>query len=208
MKSKSSCSALIAAILDPNSASSSVISPGIALRLGELLDRAHELREVTAFLAATQPSYGPPWELVAETSILWDFDLPKDSVSADLFPGVAVGQLWTTANRWSWEFLAFGEPGARTLNDEGKASPSIASTIQKLQGWREWIRINRASAAASFIDITLDFPCTIVAGRRSDTGEDRNQQLSELNDSLVGIRIRTYDWLIDAATQVGERRTW
>src|SRR5205823_3950467 len=46
------CTELLAAILDFNSESPSVTSPGIALRLRQLLDKAQGLSEVTAFLAA------------------------------------------------------------------------------------------------------------------------------------------------------------
>jgi hypothetical protein len=62
-------------------------------------------------------------------------------------------------------------------------------------------------AAAWFTDIALDFPCTVVAGRRDGAGADQKQQLAELNDSLVGTRIRTYDWLVEAAARLDEGRT-
>ena len=88
------------------------------------------------------------------------------------------------------------KPGAQVLNDRDEVSAPVASALQALAGWREWIRTNRRAAAAWFTDIVLDFPSTVVAGRRDGAGADQKQQLAELNDSLVGTRIRTYDWLI------------
>lgn len=202
------CSELMAVILDPGSGSPSVTSPGIALRLGQLLDGPHELSEVTDFLAAHPDIIRAAVGVGPDVSLLWKSDLPVGSVAADLFPGVAVGELWRTTNRWSWEFLAFRESSVRLLNDEGEVSSPIASVLQTLKDWRDWIRTHRASAAACFADLTLDFPCTIVAGRRGNAGSDHNRQLAEVNDSLIGTRIRTYDWLVDAAVQLDERRTW
>jgi hypothetical protein len=199
------CTELLAAILDPNSESPSVASPGIALRLRQLLDKAQGPSEVTSFLAAYPGIIRTALGVSPDASLLWKSHLQEESAVADLFPGVAVGELWRTTSRRSWEFLAFREPGVRVVDDEGKVSPSIAGVLHTLKDWREWVRVNRASAAAYFADITLDFPCTIVAGRRA--GQDLNQQLVELNDSLVGTRIRTYDWLIEAAAQFEERRT-
>jgi hypothetical protein len=199
------CSELIAVILDPNSESPSISSPGIALRLGQLLDRPHELSEVTDFLAAHPGIIRAAVGVGPDTSLLWKSDLPVGSVAADLFPGVAVGELWRTTNRWSWEFLAFRGSDVRLLDEEGGVSPPIANVLETLKGWREWVRINRASAATSFADLALDFPCTVVAGRRGNAGPDESQQLAELNDSLGGTRIRTYDWLVDAAARLEER---
>jgi len=198
---------LLAAILDPNSGSSSVIAPGLALRLNPLLDGTHEVSEVTDFLAAHPAIIRTAAGAAQEASILWKSDFQELGAPANLLPDVAIGELWRSIGRRSWEFLVFREPGAQVLNDRGEVSVPIASTLQALANWREWVRLNRRAVAASFSDIALDFPCTVVAGRRDAGGVDQKQQLAELNDSLVGTRIRTYDWLVDAAAQIDERRT-
>jgi hypothetical protein len=197
---------LIAAILDPKNGSPSAASPGLALRMTALLDGAHELREVTGFLWAHPDIIRTAVGGDGDASLVWKSDLQAPPEVASLIPDVAIGRLWRTTGRRSWEFLVFREPGAQALNDKGEVSRSTASTIQALAKWREWIRTNRRSAAAMFADIALDFPCTVVTGRRENAGAEEKKHLAELNDSMVGVRIRTYDWLIEAAAQLDERR--
>jgi hypothetical protein len=171
-----------------------------------LLDRTHELSEVTSFLAAHSGIIRTAAGVSTDASLLWKSDLPDQAV-ANLLPDLAVGELWRTTSLRSWQFLVFREPGARVLNEGGELSPPVSSALQELKDWREWVQTNRASAAAWFADIELDFPCTVVTGRRDDAVLAQKHQLAELNDSLVGIRIRTYDWLVEAAAQLEERRT-
>jgi hypothetical protein len=198
---------LLAVILDPNSGSPSVAAPGLALRLTPLLTGPNKLSEVTAFLAAHPDIIRTAAGADPDASLVWKSDLQAPGAAADLLPDVALGKLWRTTSRRSWEFFVFRDPGAQVLNDRGEVSAPIASTLYVLGGWREWIQTNRQAATAWFTDITLDFPCTVVAGRRDGAGAYQKQQLAELNDSLVGTRIRTYDWLVEAAAQLDERRT-
>lgn len=197
---------LLAAILDPSSGSPSVASPGLTLRMAPLVDGTHELREVRGFLAAHPDIIRTAAGVAADACLLWKSDLHAPPEAADLVPDLAIGTVWRTTGRWSWEFLVFGEPGARVLDDRGNVSVSIANAFGTFVKWREWIRINRRTAATLFADIALDFPYTIVTGRRERAEADERRQIAELTDSLAGIRIRTYDWLSDAAAQVDERR--
>jgi hypothetical protein len=198
---------LLTAMLDPSSGSPSVVAPGLALRLNSLLAGVHEIGEVTAFLVAhpdiirTAVGAGP------DAFILWKSDFQSLGAAAKLLPDVAIGALWRTTGRRSWQFLIFCEPGTQTLTDEGEVSPRLTGALQAVAGWREWIRSNRRAAAARFTDIALDFPCTVVVGRRDGAGAGQKQRLAELIDSLAEARIRTYDWLVEAAAQLDERRT-
>jgi hypothetical protein len=129
-----------------------------------------------------------------------------DNGVADFFPGVAVGALWRTTRRHSWQFLALREPDVRLLDDDGEVTAPVADVLEALRAWRAWIGTHRAAAAASFADLTLDFPCTVVVSRRYD-GEPRfPHRVAELNDSLVDTRLRTYDWLVEAAARLDDGR--
>jgi hypothetical protein len=195
---------LISAILDPNSGSPSVASPGLARRISVYLDGTHKLSEVTGFLRAHPDIIRTAVGSDADASLTWKSDLQASADEISLAPDAAIGTLWRTTGRRSWEFLTFAEPSTQILNDRGEVSESVASALQALAKWREWIRTNRRSAAAIFADITLDSPFTLVAGRRVGT-VDKKEQLAELNESLLGVRIRTYDWLVEAAARLDER---
>jgi hypothetical protein len=200
------CWELIGVILDPGSESPSVASPGLAMRLRTLLDGHPDLNEITDFLAAHPAIIRTAVGVDSDASLLWTADLPVGSGVTDFFPGVAVGDLWRTTRRRSWQFLALREPDVRLLDDNGEVTSSIAGVLDALSAWRHWIRTHRAAAASSFADLTLDFPCTVVAGRRGDEESRFPHQIAELNDSLIGTRIRTYDWLVEAAAQLDEGR--
>lgn len=196
---------LIAAILDPSSLSPSAVSPGLAVRFTQLLDSTGEVSEVTTFLGAHPEILRGGVGAGPDALVVWKSGLLLPAKVARVVPDLGIGELWRTTRRRSWEFLVFREPGARPLNERGEVSSSIAAAIHSMANWREWVRTDRRAAAAFFADIALDFPCTIVAGRRNGDQAPDNQ-LAELNDSLVGTRIRTYDWLIEAASQVDDRR--
>ena len=196
---------LIAAILDPGNLSPSAVSPGLAVRFTQLLDTAGELSEVRAFLEFHPEILRGAVGAGLDALIVWKSGLPLPAKAARVMPDLAIGELWRTTGRRSWEFLIFREPGVRPLNEKGEVSSSIAAAIQSTANWREWVRTDRRAAAGCFSDIALDFPCTIVVGRRN-MNQDPDKHLAELNDSLVGTRIRTYDWLIEAAAQMDDRR--
>src|SRR5262249_42583854 len=63
---------LLAAILDPNSGSPSVVAPGLALRLTPLLTGPHKLSEVTAFLAAHPDIIRTAAGADSDASLLWE----------------------------------------------------------------------------------------------------------------------------------------
>lgn len=193
------------AILDPNSGSPAVAVPGLALRLNPLLDGTHELEEVKAFLMAHPDIIRIAVGCEEDASVIWKSDLQALSEVESFVPDVAIGKLWRTTGRRSWEFLVFKDPGAHALCETGVSDPIVAA-LQALEKWRKWIGNNRRSAVAIFADIRHDFPCTFVTGRREMSNVDERQLLAELNESLVGARIRTYDWLIEAAAQVDQRR--
>jgi hypothetical protein len=197
---------LIAAILDPDSGSPSVSSPGLALRFTALLDGTREFRDVTAFL-----NYHFGIILCAvgadpDASLIWRSDVHPPAESEDLLPDVAIGKLWRTTGRRSWEFIVFGEPWAKVLDSSGNISRPIINSIAVVAKWREWIRNNRGTAATLFADITPDVGSTVVIGRRDNAAEDERRRLAELHDTVLDVRVRTYDWLIEAAAQLDGRR--
>ena len=196
---------LLAAILDPVNLSPSAVSPGLAVRFAHLLDNGGEPSEARTFLELHPEILRSAVGAELDATIVWKSGVPLPANAVGVMPDLAIGRLWRTTGRRSWEFLIFLEPDEGPLNEKGEVSSSIAAAIQSMASWREWVGSNRSAAAGSFRDITLDFPCTIVVGRRN-INQAPDERLAELNDALVGTRIRTYEWLIEAAAQVDERR--
>ena len=48
-------------------------------------------------------------------------------------------------------------------------------------------------------DFEPNFRCTVMAGRRAALSPAELESLRQYNQQLLGIEIRTYDWLVDAA---------
>jgi hypothetical protein len=197
---------LIAAILDPESGSPSVASPGLALRFNTLVEGTHELRDVIAFLDLHFGIILRAFGADTDASLISKSEVHAPTEVEDVVPDIAIGKLWRTTGRRSWEFAVFKEPWANALDDSGDFSKAIMASIAAIAEWREWISNNRRTAATLFSDITVDFPCTIISGRRGEAAEEKRRRLAELNDTVVGVCVRTYDWLIEAAAQLDERR--
>ena len=190
--------AIIDVVLEPGSGSPSEVEPGAGIRLARLLDEGADRRSIMVFLAA-HPAILERAGVAEPTSMLiWSTSVTLPASVAAVARDLWIGKLCPRRGRRVWEVLLFEDPSLYFLIASGAPAESLAQAIKRVEDFRAWIGNHLAEARLTFTDIAPNFFGTIVAGRRQQ-GPAAAERLAALNDSLVGTRIRTYDWLIDAA---------
>lgn len=99
--------------------------------------------------------------------------------------------------------VILGPVAARlTDNDEDpRPAAELRRLIREADAVHAWVNDNLGVARKVLPDLRTDSDISIVFGRRTPTSYN-SHWLAELNDSLLSVRIRTYDWLIEAAANL------
>ncbi|MDQ3819225.1 MAG: toll/interleukin-1 receptor domain-containing protein [Acidobacteriota bacterium] len=187
---------IIDAIFYPRGDSASNLSPNIGRRFINLLDNNPEKAEVRDFLAAH------PAIIRKALGLYDDAPLRLSPVFSDFSPDFCVGLEQFSIRSIDWNIVVLDTPSTRLFLNSVVPVPSLAKLISQLESLRQWVISNLEQARVILRDIQPDFQGVVVAGRRSQLTMEEIDYLKEYNDSLFGIRIRTYDWLIDAATSL------
>jgi hypothetical protein len=102
-----------------------------------------------------------------------------------------------------WTLVLAGAPGAALFRDDGSRAQPLSVLLDRAANIRAWIQMNFAEARSRFPGIKLDYSTLVVLGRRAQPGSPAVRLLANLNDSLLGCRVRTYDWILDALVAEG-----
>jgi len=189
--------AIIRAVLQPGSGSPSETSPGLAIRLSRLLDGAPDRTAITTFLAAHRVILDRAGAAHPRALLVW-----RDFLSLkELMPDLCVGNLWPTSGRRIWDVFLFEQATEPLFVSSGEPSQELRKAVSRISAFREWVTRDLAAARQLFPDIAPTFFGTIVSSRRSINATDV-APIASFNDSLVGLRVRTYDWLIEAAGEL------
>ncbi|MFJ9151792.1 Shedu anti-phage system protein SduA domain-containing protein [Streptomyces sp. NPDC102270] len=104
-----------------------------------------------------------------------------------------------------WRLVELESPTARLVLNDGQASKELRKATQQIRDWRRWITEHFHTAGApedrggtGLEGIRVNPPGLIIIGRDNPgapTEAMRNEFLEENR-----IEIRTYDWLVRAAT--------
>jgi hypothetical protein len=151
------------------------------------------------------------YELLSQNRSLLAVALGVDGVDY-LREGVALGGLSvhvcaakfqpTTGMYDNWKLVFLGEPTDLLFSENGIETEHVRDLLTKVERLRSWIGSNLREARAVLPDIKSSFNAIVVVGRRPQPKSATTERLAELNDSLFGTHIRTYDWLLDIALQV------
>jgi hypothetical protein len=194
--------AIVRAVLQPGSGSPSEASPGLAIRLSRLLEGAPDRTAITTFLAAHQVILDRAGASHPRALLVWRDSLTPHSSLDGLMPDLCVGNLWPTSRRRVWDAFLFEQATEPLFEPSGESSQELKEAVSRLSAFRTWVTRDLAAARQLFPDIAPNFFGTIVASRRSINAIDA-ARLASFNDSLIGARVRTYDWLIEAASELG-----
>ena len=110
-----------------------------------------------------------------------------------------------------WTGVELESPTAKLFTKSGDPAKSLNHAIRQIQDWRGWLEDNRDYARRPREDGGLGLkglkgvlPGLVIIGRRATLSESDNRLRRQYSDTL-GIKIRTYDYLIDEALR---RATW
>jgi leucine-rich repeat protein SHOC2 len=155
-----------------------------------------------------------------------DYFTVQDCQQFEPFPGLVATANQSSADVTISSYVLFGslEPGV--VNNHGDASSELAAGVQlmkaaharlaKPEANREEVGDEEKNARrsralwgfASSREVGHGQPSVVVSGRRHALDAGKRHALNALNGRLSeeGIRIRTYDWLIDAAASVDREK--
>ena len=102
-----------------------------------------------------------------------------------------------------YQFVLFG-PADSPLFHDGQADASLNFTLSRARTIGAWLQSNVAAAREVLREVPTAVLTKVVAGRRPQPGSAIMQALQALNDDLIKIQVRTYDWLLDSALAIAE----
>jgi hypothetical protein len=176
----------ISAVVLSDPASPATRAPGLDRRLLSLLSDATGPGAVKAFLLSHPQILGYAIGGGREVQVRSDVCLGGES--GDIFAGTVA----PTTQSWSWHLFMLG--GAGSHPGSGDPLGRIAGQVAKM---RRWTADNVSSARSDLPDLRPDFSVTILLGRRAELSPADATALRDFNDSAIGIRARTFDWLAD-----------
>jgi TIR domain len=184
-------------VFSPDSDSPSATAPTIGRRFIEIFEHATDpvvikdfLKAHPAILQAAASAYDK------DTQIQWAVPLANTELDA------CVGKLQATTGRREWHFIQFETLSNQLFEIQLQPVPALFTRIQQLETLRSYIQQNLKATRSKLQDITPNFQATVVAGRREQMSQSTIDALREYNDGLIGIQVRTYDWLINAALAI------
>ena|SRR5215469_3300869 len=191
----------IAAVVVSATDSPSVVSPSRHLRFLRLLDTAASATDVVAFLASyPEIVLRAVGGSASEDRVVWHIQAEGPAIDC------AVGRFQGTVGRFDWTIIRCVAPAVPPVRGATVRAPEVAGAIDELHAFRNWTASNLPAARRLVPGFESDLMAVVVAGRRTTLPQDDLQHLSAWNDELFGVRIRTYDWLIDACAQLDSGR--
>lgn len=120
----------------------------------------------------------------------------------------AIGRFQGTLGRFDWLFLRFASPQSDPINEGGDRDLEVLHAVQELVEFRCWTASNLSAGRKLIGGLEADSFGVVIAGRREKLTPGQSGALAVWNADLIGTRIRTYDWLIDACIHIDvtERR--
>jgi len=99
-------------------------------------------------------------------------------------------------------FIEIERPNLLLFTKAGDPTSGLTHAIRQVQDWRQWVDQNRA-----FLYRTFPFSCNdgvhdsflVIAGRRDHMDVSKRLRLAQMNQDLNGIRIMTYDTILERA---------
>ena len=175
-----------------------VISADLVARFRQALDGAKVERDLQIFLEdnptlLVQPLGGGHGRWV----------LPQKRLGGEHITDFMIAE--KSSLGFEWTAVELESPTASIFTKAGEFSATASHAIRQIEDWRIWLGRNRDYATRprdqsglGLIDIDANVPGWIIIGRRSSMSAmtaDRRRERSQ----KLGIRIHSYDWLLDRA---------
>lgn len=129
--------------------------------------------------------------------------IPKARLGAEHVPDFLIGE--RSSEGYEWQAIELESPRARPFTRAGDPSAVLTHAVRQIQDWRAWLQHNqsyasrpRAESGLGLTDIVADLAGIIYIGRRAAFDPNTNARRRQMKLDL-GIRIRSYDGLLDTA---------
>ena len=129
----------------------------------------------------------------------------------DNLPGLLVKRPAYSLNAMLCAFVVPGSTSVNLFDESLNTSPEVAERVKATAAELKKVERNKLSTLISRASVRREHltpvweGTTVVAGRRVMLTDGEKDQLRALNEgSKSAVRIRTYDWLIDAVTTIDE----
>jgi hypothetical protein len=189
---------IVRVIVDPTSGSPAVEHPTLARRLISILDRSEDTTAIgdflawhSAILARALGLYGGYEELIRAVRV--------DQFDLDLCAKLLVG---ATTRKFAWVIVQLADPSRSPFAGNAEPIPSVQRRVSELEDFRRWASRHVAEVAERLTGFDQTFQAVVVAGRRARLADGDAERVRDYNAELVGVTLRTYDWLIDAAASL------
>jgi hypothetical protein len=170
-------------------------------QLSELIDTEPHEQDVQDFLAAN-PLILERWisNLSNKTQFLSQVSFHK------YVTDFAVGNWSETTSRWEWTLIEIERPSYKLFTRSGDPSYQLTHALRQIADWRAWIQNNLHYARTILPDVLPLCSVRVVMGRRRDVLDVHRDLLEMLQIQSLGVRINTYDALLDVCNSIeGER---
>jgi hypothetical protein len=187
-------SQIIAVVVARQSGSPSVESPTLVRRFVELIDGEPDSSSIKDFLNSYPEIATRALGAGSSDSTLWSVKM------GDFALDLCVEKLLQpSVGSRAWCIVQLGRSTGPLFAPSSEPTPELAARVGELEALRRWVGKNLGTARQVLPRIAPNFQCTVVRGRRASLLPQDAQRLREYNEQLLGVQVRTYDWLIDAA---------
>jgi len=119
-----------------------------------------------------------------------------------LIPDFAVGHLVKSTQLHEWALIEIERPSMKLFTQNGDPTANLTHAVHQVTSWRNWIVNNIAYARTILPDIGPAFSGVVIIGRR-DSLNGAREGLAAFNHTLLNVKVRTYDWVVDKAEELG-----
>jgi hypothetical protein len=183
-------------VLNPQSQSPTSVAPSVARQFIALLEQNTDRAAIRAFLRRHR-------EIVVRASGMSEPQIVWEPQLGSQIADYAVGEIWRSVSRVVWRVMLLG-PQAPFACDREPMIEQIDPWVAEAESLRTWVRSHLREARMTLDEIEGDFDIVIAMGRRPEPETAVAQWLRAYNDEQFDLRVRTYDWLIDAALTLEE----
>jgi len=185
-------------VLDPRHQSPATVDPPPSRRLVSHLEEHPDPASIRQFLQRNSSLIEALFRHC--DSVVWS------PVFGELSLDLAVAEAWRSASRTIWSLVVLGRADEALTNAAGEISPAIVALTERVQAIRAWIATHLEDARQVLDEIETGFSAAVIVGRRPPPDSTAADVLRSYNDQFFDLRVRTYDWLIDAALKAEDAK--
>ncbi len=190
---------IVVAITDRASGSPAVETPTLAGRLLSILDITSQPNTVRDFLLAHPSILGQALGTYGQRPDVRGA-ICMGSVELDLCVRLETG---ATTRTYTWVLIQLEAPSQTLFEAESSPTESVGRRVGDLESFRRWTSEHLDEADRRLPGFVTTFEAIVVAGRRELLHPAALDGLRRYNTEHAATTLRTYDWLLDAASSLG-----